>query len=142
MAASRYEHTVGATPDPFIFQSNALNQVHKIYKGAPAADRVARAQRFDADGNLIERYAAADMNCDGVLDAFDNPAFIMALSNALVHESGSKMSHLRSLAFGGASQTVIERVNRRRAPLADKQAKRRLDFVARIHSEVSLGCSR
>lgn len=36
---------------------------------------------YDDDGNLLRRWLAADMNCDGVVGFSDNNAFVLALSN-------------------------------------------------------------
>ena len=35
--------------------------------------------RYDADGNLVEYYVAADMNCDGSINYADVNPFILAL---------------------------------------------------------------
>jgi len=45
------------------------------------AVRLAHGYPYDADGNLVEAYVAADMNCDGVLNNFDVDAFVLALTN-------------------------------------------------------------
>ena len=46
-----------------------------------AAAKLRQGLRYDADGNLVEQYVAADMNCDGVLNFGDINPFWLALSN-------------------------------------------------------------
>jgi hypothetical protein len=40
----------------------------------------AQGYRFDDDGDMLEAYVAADMNCDGTINAFDVDAFTLALT--------------------------------------------------------------
>jgi len=42
---------------------------------------IAQGHRYDLDGNLIEAFVAADMNCDGTVNNFDVDAFVLALTN-------------------------------------------------------------
>ena len=43
--------------------------------------RLAHGYRHDADGNLVEAYVVADMNCDGLMNNFDVDPFVLALTN-------------------------------------------------------------
>ena len=59
---------------------NALNQYYRAATTASAAT-VEQGLRYDADGNLVQLYVAADMNCDGVIDFDDVSAFMLALED-------------------------------------------------------------
>ena len=58
--------------------ANGLNQYHRTETAEP---KTGQGYRHDEDGNLIELYVAADMNCDGVADYDDVDCFVAAIGN-------------------------------------------------------------
>jgi len=69
-----------APPETTNYERNSLNQYPRATTERGAND-LGQGYRYDADGNLIEAYVAADMNCDGVLNNFDIDALVLALTN-------------------------------------------------------------
>ena len=66
------------------YLSNALNQYE--YLGTDADKPSAQNLAHDADGNLVEAFIVADMNCDGALDSYDIDPFVLALTNPTLYE--------------------------------------------------------
>jgi RHS repeat-associated protein len=61
------------------YDSNQLNQYTRTETdtNAPAISH----RTYDADGNMSEAYILGDMNCDGVVNGSDQPAYILARSD-------------------------------------------------------------
>ena len=65
--------------------ANALNQyIHALSNESPP---IAQGLHYDDDGNLIEGYVAADMDCNGVLNSFDLDPFVLAVMNPAGYEA-------------------------------------------------------
>ena len=62
----------------YTYEANQLNQYLRAVTDDP---NVAQGYRHDDDGNLIEAFVAADMNCDGAIDSFDVSPFILAMTD-------------------------------------------------------------
>jgi RHS repeat-associated protein len=58
------------------YLSNALNQ---YWRSETAATQSAQGFRYDDDGNLVDLYVAADMNCDGTANVGDIICFSAAV---------------------------------------------------------------
>ena len=58
------------------YERNELNQFHRAEGGSQGH---AQGYRYDEDGNLVEAYVAADMNCDGQINNFDVDPYVLAL---------------------------------------------------------------
>jgi RHS repeat-associated protein len=61
------------------YLTNELNQYHRA--DVVGAALLRQGLRYDTDGNLVEYFVAADMNCDGVENFGDINPFILALSD-------------------------------------------------------------
>jgi YD repeat-containing protein len=72
-------------PVPSSYLRKALNQYERVE--TDAGTDIVQGHRYDADGNLIEAYVAADMNCDGQINTFDVDAFVLALTNPATYAS-------------------------------------------------------
>jgi hypothetical protein len=62
------------------YQRNELNQYPRADTTGPLTN-LGQGYRYDEDGNLLDAYVAADMNCDGTINTFDVDAFTLALTN-------------------------------------------------------------
>jgi hypothetical protein len=71
-------------PEPI---DNPLNQYVRIETSSAYSVNTGQGYRFDDDGNMIEAYIAADMDCNGVINSADDTAFELAL-NHLYEEGG------------------------------------------------------
>ena len=67
------------------YLTNALNQYYRA--DANGAQKLRQGSRYDEDGNLVEYFVAADMNCDGVQNLADINPFSLALSDAAQYEA-------------------------------------------------------
>jgi RHS repeat-associated protein len=68
------------------YYANSLNQYYRA-ETVTAASFAGQGFRFDADGNLVERYVAADMDCDGDVDFADINPFILAISDPNAYQA-------------------------------------------------------
>ena len=60
---------------------NTLNQYVRVATSGGGGVNTGQGYRFDHDGNMIEAYIEADMNCDGVINSAHDTAFQLALTN-------------------------------------------------------------
>lgn len=60
------------------YYRDQLNRYFRVETAA--AEYLVQGLRYDEDGNLVEYYIAADMNCDGVMNLSDQNAFVLLLS--------------------------------------------------------------
>ncbi len=65
-------------PEVTTYSTNNLNQ---YYRTDVADPKTAQGYRYDEDGNLLEMYVAADMNCDGVVDMNQDLSCFVAVIN-------------------------------------------------------------
>ena len=84
---NRTSHTIGsATPEESTYECNAVNQYTCVEVDRNGTD-VEQGLAYDDDGNLIQQYAAGDMNCDGDVDFDDVDAFVTALGGQAAYEA-------------------------------------------------------
>jgi hypothetical protein len=71
-----------SSPDPNTLATHLTDQ-SKQYGPVEVngAAKLRRGLRYDDDGNLVEQFVAADMNCSGVLGFGDINPMVLALSN-------------------------------------------------------------
>jgi RHS repeat-associated protein len=83
--------------------SYAVNERNQYFRTESLTPSSFGAQGFrhDADGNLVELFIAADMNCDGVADFGDIDPFILALSDAAGYASAFPNCNLLNGDFNG-----------------------------------------
>jgi hypothetical protein len=62
------------------YQRNELNQYPRADTTGPATN-LGQGYRYDDDGDMLEAYVAADMDCNATINTFDVDAFTLALTN-------------------------------------------------------------
>ena len=70
---------VEGVPATTTYLTNGANEYFRTRTSA--AQRLEQGLRYDEDGNLVEYFVAADMNCDGSVSYADINPFVLAMSN-------------------------------------------------------------
>jgi hypothetical protein len=84
---NRTQRTETTSLTPTYYSANALNQYYRTLTDNSGASDVRQAYQFDDEGNLIEAYVPADMDCSAVIDEDDGIAYGTARTSLAQYQS-------------------------------------------------------